>query len=617
MKLFSRVGLSRTQMPTVTPTKQDIPKTWLNGANVGGVTQYFGTQLPFVNGTNGKIITAADVTYLVGKGINSVRYMLSQEFVQSNQSSNNQKFSVFHAANWAAFKASVKLFTDAGIYVIIARHQGLDQNFGCFEDVPYEAYGGANSGFALADFWYRIAEEYVGNSLIAYDLDNEPLLGNSGQWNWWKIAQDCIDAIRRAGAGQTIYVNGISYSGSSQWNSTPWNNPGGLNNNTNATQFLTLTDPCNNLVSETHSYMSAADSGTTTDVLNGTIGRTRLTNVVTWTNTNNQLHLVGEWANRPDVTNGAANIADFTAYLKSVSPPKGGKIVGGLWWTYASYPFFNGYQFTLTTVGSAPPTGTDSVCMDGLEAVNYFTLPVSFNPNTDVPNIFGNWQASNWNGTYLDDSSGLAFDAAKRMVPVTTSAGAVWSPITYNSADAQFGNMPSIGNISAGYAALASNANLLSVTNFASPIVGACTVYGVYWVVSPPTSSCYLRSSATPGTVAGGASLWYYGSYQATRDGVTAVGGSVGASAGKLVVVCNVYTAAGTSSASYVNSLTALSTGNAGTTNISGISFGNAPLGNAPWRMGETLVYSSAHSTGDRTAVMNYLGAKYGVTITP
>lgn len=614
MKLFSRVGLSRTQMPTTTPASQAIPKTWLNGCNVGGVTQFWQTQLPFVNGTNGKIIVQADVDYLVSKGINSVRYMLSQEFVQSNQSSNNQKFSVFHAANWAAFKASIKLFTDANIYVIIARHQGLDQNFGCFEDVPYEAYGGANSGFALADFWFRIAEQFVGNSLIAYDLDNEPLLGNSGMWNWWKIAQDCIDAIRRAGAGQTIFINGISYSGSSQWNSTPWNNPGGLNNNTNATQFLTLTDPCNNLVSETHSYMSAADSGTNTDVLNGTIGRTRLANVVTWANTNNQLHLVGEWANRPDVTNGAANISDFTAYLKSVSPPKSGKIVGGLWWTYASYPFFNGYQFTLTTVGAAPPGGTDSVCMDGLEAVNYFTLPVAFDPNVDAPNIYGNWQASNWNGSYIDDSSGLGADLTKRMYGITTAG---WTSPTYTASDSQFNNNASIGTTAGGtYTGLVNNATLASATNLATSISGAATVYGVYWVVSPPASSCFLRQSrAMSGTTLASPGLWYFGNYQSSRDNTNNVGGAVGASAGKLVVVCNVYN--GASSATYVNTYnTTLATGNAGTTTITSLGFGNAASQPALWRMGETLIYTSAHNSTNRQNVMQYLGAKYGVTIT-
>lgn len=611
-------GPNPTTLPTVSPgALYTFPVTWMNGCNVGGLTQYWATQLPLVNGSNGKALTQVDVDYLVSKGINTVRYLISQELMQSGLASNNQKYSNFNITNWNIFTTSVQLLLDANITVIIGRHQGLDQNFGCFEDVKFTAYGGDNPGFVLADFWRRIAQFYNSHpksNLIMFDLDNEPLLGSSGQYNWWKIAQDCINAIRRTGSRNYIIVSGISYSGSVTWNSVPWNDPGG-SGITNATAFLNLTDSLNGLISTSHCYMSASGSGSDTDVVSGTIGRTRLSNVVSWANSNATVsyHLVGEWANRPDVTNGSANISDFTNYLKDNSPPKGGKICGGLWWTFASYPFFNGYQFTLVPTGSLPG-GADSVCMDALEAVSYFTLPTSFNPTTDAPNIYSYHRASDWTGSYIPDASGLAADTTKRLYNITTAG---WTAVTYSSSDANFNNLPSIGNYNAGnYSGMVNNATLASAVDLATPIAGAATVYGVYWVVSPPASSMFLRQGKTMnGTtgISGSPGLWYYGNYQATRNNTNNVGGAVGSSTGKLIIICNVYN--GASSATYVNSTTALATGNAGTTTISHLGVGNAVGQPAVWAMGEMLIYSSAHGSTDRSNVLNFLGSKYGITI--
>lgn len=377
------------QQPKI-PTKMDIPNThkFLRGANVAGLAQA-DHQIPLINGSNGFSMTNADIDYLAAKGFNCIRLLFSQGILQSNQASNaNVPFTDFHPANWALIKNAADYAISKGMYVLFARHMGNDDEFMRFNSIFLTSEGGSNTGFILADMWRRIAEVYKDQPLVGYDLDNEPLGGNSGPNNWFKIAQDCINSIRRAGSGQCIIVSGISYSGASQWNSVPWNNPGGTVNTSNADMFLTLTDPCDNLIATTHNYFSAADSGSNLDVVSSTIGRERMANVVAWANTNNKRVLVGEFASQAGVTNSNANIADFISYMKTNSTYlNGGKgIVGGIWWTYAGTSDGVGgsaqngwasYQYTLNKQTAPPPGGTDSAQMTLLETANFFSDPVA------------------------------------------------------------------------------------------------------------------------------------------------------------------------------------------------------------------------------------------------
>lgn len=172
-------------------SKLDIPHNFLKGVNVCGMGQAL-YQLPFVDGTNGFSTTTQDIDYLVSKGFNCFRLLISQETLQSNatwnagtNSENNVPFGDFHAANFAKFKAAVDYATSQGVYVIIGRHQGADGYFGKYKKANLEAYTeGITSGSVLCDFWRRMVDAFGGsNPMIGYSIDNEPLLGNSGPYN--------------------------------------------------------------------------------------------------------------------------------------------------------------------------------------------------------------------------------------------------------------------------------------------------------------------------------------------------------------------------------------------------------------------------------------------------
>lgn len=632
-------NINRVQLKNTLPPVPTLPYAFLTGTNVGGLNQA-DFQLPLVNGTNGKALVTSDINYLVSVGCTAVRYLISQELLQSNATAgNNIAFTDFNLANLTLVINNINALTTAGIYVLIGRHEGQDIQFGQFNSI---ALNGNTTTFppgsVLADFWRRMVN-VVGptNAMVGYSLDNEPLLG-SGPGGWWDVAKTCIKAIRRAGSSQLIACPGISYSASSTWQSIPWNDPngGGIRN---SVAFMTMIDDLTNelgitrdqlnVVAELHEYMSANDTGADGDVVSGTIGRQRLATVVQWSIANKQRYILGEWANEFSVTNGTANATDFNEFTKLNSPINNGYCIGQFWWAYASYPFTFA-RFSLTRVGAAYPAGSHSSCMAGLIGINFFAAPTAFNPTTSVPNIYARWQASDWNsGTGLiPDSSGLATDTTKDMEVLTSATNISYVAPDFNAADPDFNNQASIGSTSVTGGRTVGFRNRGNV-NFATTVAsGIATVYGVYFISSTPSpSSCYLRSNRSLGTggsttatlTPGAASLWYFGNYQATTNNTNNVGGATGGSAPnnfqQVRIICNVYN--GGSSASYVSSNTALSTGNTGGSAITSMGMGN-PGGQASlWRMGEVIMYSAVHSTADRIKVMNYLQNKYGIYVTP
>lgn len=598
------------------PAKLDILHPYLYGTNVGGATQTM-AQLPFNNGTNGKWLTQADVNYLVSKNMNCVRLMISQETLQSNVSSNNVPFSDFHPANWTAFKNQIDMLIAANFYIVLARHQGADQYFGQYNGIALNGHGGSNSGSILADFWRRMVE-LLGptNPNIGYSIDNEPLLG-SGPGGWWDVAQTCINAIRRAGSGQTIFVPGISYSGASQWSSVPWNDPnsGGIRNSVG---FLQLQDPCDNLVAELHCYFSAEDSGSVTgNVASPTIGRDRLANVVAWANTNNKRFFIGEWGSQAGVTNSAENAADYNNYMRSLASINNGKCVGSCWWVFASYPWFNGYEYTLTPTNSA--LTADSAQMDMLEAINYFsdaTATPIFNPLTDVPGIYARYRPEDYNsGTGIWPNTGASTSDTTRDLQIISGSGTYATTADYSASDSLLNNQPSIGctnTTSSRRVGFRSRGNV----DLVSPITGACTIYMIMIVTKGGTVYWSKNRAMAGDNGSGSIRINTFNGIQASRNGATnsITTTSAAVTTNTSHVVCIVFD--GASSATYVNSNTAAVTGNTGTTTISSLGMGNTSTDAAwLWRVGDYYIYSAAHTGTERANMMTFLGTKYGKTI--
>lgn len=597
------------------PAKLDIPYAYLYGTNIGGLTQA-ANQLPLVNGSNGKALTSADVNYLVSKNVNCVRLLISQETLQTNQgtSANNVPFTDFNATNWSLFKASIDLLVAANIYVIIGRHQGVDAQFGTFRSIALNGHGGDNSGSILADFWRRMVEG-VGatNPYIGYSIDNEPLLG-SGPGGWWDVAQTCINAIRRAGSGQAIFVCGISYSGSSQWSSVPWNDPnsGGIRNSVG---FLQLQDPCDNTIAELHCYFSAEDSGAVTgNVASPTIGRERLANVVSWANANNKRFFIGEWGSKAGITNSNENAADYNAYMRANASINGGKCVGSCWWVFASYPWFNGYDYTLTPTNSG--LTADSPQMDLLESINYFTdatATPTFSPD-DISGMLFRYDPANAvtssGATILESIPNTATSAVANTTLANgfTGSGTGWdSKPIYTASDAGWNNQPTFQANSAG-----SYGCSMKVTSAFTAISQPMTWYQVIQRTASVTASVWFRCSnsmngtSTPGLFS------YTGTAATTNNGTDSISISPGTN---IAVTCVVYN--GSSSRIYYNSTSATATGNTGSNTFTSLAIGNPQWQHqVAWKSGIMIGYSGTHTAGQIADMMNWLGQKYGITIT-
>lgn len=598
------------------PVKVPIPFDWLIGANVSGVSQYYVNQLPLNNGTNGFVPTQVDVDYLWNKGFNMVRFMVSQELLQTNKAGlANEPYQYFDTASWTLIKASIDRFIAKGFYVQISRHQGADAGFGTYLGKPFEAYGGNTSPYSIfLDFWRRIVEVYKDTPNVGYSLDNEPLLDSSGTYDWWKIAQDTINVIRDTGSGQAIFVNGVSYSGAQTWSSVPWHSVDpAATKRTNANAFLTLTDPCDNLVACVHSYFAASGSGADTDVVSATIGQDRLANVIAWSNANSKKVFIEEFGSKEGVANGNANNQNFINYCKSNALINGGNVLGMCWWTYAPYtPGWSSYQFTLTTQGAAPPGGTDSAQMTMLTAANYFVDPTPapvFDPE-DIPGLNFRYEIANAIGSSgtVNSIPNTAINAhANSTLTSRTDAGWSTKPLLITS-EPTFGNQPVIkGNPAGDYA-----------SGMRTPAFAA---YGVatqtwYQVIRRGANQTYIfrgnRTMTNADYQTNAPSLYSYFSAAATMDGTNSITATLPIDT--TAIICVIYD--GANSTIFINNGVGVN-GNTGVAaSITGFGIGNPQWSHHPdWYSGDIYGYAGRHGFEDRTAMINYLATKYGIAI--
>lgn len=101
----------------------------------------------------------------------------------------------------------------------------------------------------LADFWKQMALEFKGfQNIYAYGLMNEPHDLDPGT-SWFKMAQTCIDSIRKVDTKTCIMVGGVHWSSADKWLE-----------NSDSLKFLV--DPSKNLRFEAHCYFDNYGSGT-------------------------------------------------------------------------------------------------------------------------------------------------------------------------------------------------------------------------------------------------------------------------------------------------------------------------------------------------------------------
>lgn len=327
-----------------------------------------------VRGTNYPLYSDALLNWYQAKGVKSVRLMFTWEAVQSAFNGPVPAAGPGYANYWADLVGVLTRLLARDICVIPSPWQYNTASGDT--DIVYD--DAAFTAAAFASFWGKFATALNGvtgnDQRVAFDLINEPHThaesGNKagdmgiGLADWFACAQAAINAIRAAGATNTIFVPGMAYTAASSFTT-----------NGSATEWLKLTDPQKNIAITVHCYTGLGSASPI--VLRGACSA-----LVTWARTNGIKVHVGEIAIDAGSNGRSVHCSTFpTAQAQwtdwnSFCIANNDVLVGWLWWGNSAPGWWNqgdscdaeGFHWGLTLNNGT----TQTVYMDLIEA----TLPV-------------------------------------------------------------------------------------------------------------------------------------------------------------------------------------------------------------------------------------------------
>jgi endoglucanase len=305
----------------------------LAGAEFGTVAEYGGA-LPGVYGSQYIYPNQTEVDYFRSRGMNTLRLCFRWERLQQTTNA------TFSSIEFNRLHTFVSQTTAKGVYVILnphnfARYFPDISTFTTMQSGSVGVIGSAEvPNAAFADFWSRLANIYKTNSLVIFGLMNEPNAISASQWA--TSANAAIAGIRATGATNLILVPGTSWTGAQSWSSSG-----------NSSAMLNIVDTGSNYAFEVHQYLDSDSSGSTTNIVNQSIGVTRITGFTQWLKTNHRRGFLGEFgaANSMVGTN-SWQIADETlTNMLSYIQTNSDVWLGWTWW--AAGPWWGEYIFTL------------------------------------------------------------------------------------------------------------------------------------------------------------------------------------------------------------------------------------------------------------------------------
>lgn len=327
-----------------------------------------------VRGTNYPTYSDALLDWYKTKNVKSVRFMYTWEAVQSAVGGPVPAIEPGYANYWTDLTSVLSRLLVRDIYVILAPWQ-----YNAASHDTDIVYGNAAFNSAhFADFWGKFATAIngvtVNDQRVAFDLINEPhthaesgnKVGDIGisLADWFTCAQAAINAIRAAGATNTIFVPGMAYTAASSFTT-----------NGSSTAWLNLTDPQNNIAVSVHCYTGLGSASPT-------VLRDACSALVTWARTNAIKVNIGEIAIDAGDNSKAPFCSTFAiataqwADWNSFCVANNDVLVGWNWWGNSAPDWWNqgdscnpeGFHWGLTLDDGA----TQSIYMELIEA----TLPV-------------------------------------------------------------------------------------------------------------------------------------------------------------------------------------------------------------------------------------------------
>jgi endoglucanase len=291
------------------------------GVNLSGA-EFGESQLPGTYGSSYTYPTPAEIDYYRAVGMNVVRIPFRWERLQRSL------YAGLDATEFSRLSYIVGYATSHGVSVLIDPHNYARYNGNLIGSaaVPHAAF---------ADFWSRVAQQFVGNPRVLFGLMNEPHDMPTEQW--LAAANAAIAAIRAAGASNLILVPGNAWTGAHSWSDSWYGTP-------NATVMRGVVDPGHNFAFEAHQYLDADASGTSAQVVSTTIGSQRLANFTAWLRSNGYRGFLGEFAVAGSAIGagiGDEALGDMLQYMDNNSDVW----LGWSWW--AGGPWWGEYMFTL------------------------------------------------------------------------------------------------------------------------------------------------------------------------------------------------------------------------------------------------------------------------------
>lgn len=292
------------------------------GVNLAGAEFGYPSKIPGQPGKDYTYPTLDEVSYFLGKGMNTIRLPFLWERLQPELGGG------FDSEEWAMLSSFVDQVTAAGANVILDVHD-------------YAQYVMNGTAYAIgspqvtvedfASFWSDLALEFKSNSKVLFGLMNEPVgtpVITTEQWAG--AAQAAINAIRGVGATNTILVSGNYYSGAWSWVS------GNGNGTPNAQVMGNVVDPGvegfeTKMYFEAHQYLDENYSGTSPVIAHN--GVAVLEAFTEWLRLTGNMGFLGEFGVGVGEVQQAA-VTEMLEYMEANSDVWAGWTwwAGGPWW---------------------------------------------------------------------------------------------------------------------------------------------------------------------------------------------------------------------------------------------------------------------------------------------
>jgi endoglucanase len=274
----------------------------------------FGKNHPGVFNKDYTYPTVANLDYMKSKGLALVRLCFTWERLQP------ELFGELDKVELSRLQGFVDEAAKCDMLILFDMHNYCRRSI---NNVKYRIGENGVNIKHIADVWGKIADVFKSyKNIYGYGLMNEPY-EMLPTMPWAKIAQACINKIRKIDSKTAIFVGGDRWSSAEYWYEM-------------SDDLKNLYDPSENLVYEVHVYFDNDASGSykksyDEENANPYIGIERIQPFVKWLKENNKRGFVGEYGIPDTDERWQVCLDNFLKYLQEKGIG-GAYWAGGPWW---------------------------------------------------------------------------------------------------------------------------------------------------------------------------------------------------------------------------------------------------------------------------------------------